>query len=102
MQVVKWETKDVWALDKEQRQKLEAEGWEPVAVHSQNELLYKRPSGYIEVEEKVVKEKEEIKPEQVITREVSYSLDEVKKVEPEKPSQEIQRRIDNREFDIEM
>lgn len=103
MQILKWETKDIWALDKDARKKLEAEGWEPVAVCSQNELVYKRPIGYIEVEEKIVKEHEKIKPEQVVTKDVSYNLDTVKKVEPElQTSKEIRSRIDNREFDIEM
>lgn len=100
MQIMKWEMID--NIHEKSNQELLQEGWEPFASDSYGRPLFRRPVGYIEVEEKVVKEKEKIKPEQVITKEVSYNLDEVKKVEPEKPSQEIQRRIDNREFDIEM
>lgn len=104
MQILKWESKDVTCFDTESRKKLESEGWEPLAVNAGNGLFtYRRPVGYIEVEEKIVKEHEKIKPEQVVTKDVSYNLDTVKKVEPElQTSKEIRSRIDNREFDIEM
>lgn len=78
MQILKWETKDVTCFDTESRKKLESEGWEPLAVNAGNGLFtYRRPVGYIEVEEKVVKHNGEIKPEQIITKEVSFNLDEI-------------------------
>lgn len=104
MQILKWESKTIDMYNTEEKKKLEAEGWEPFAVDSNSrEFVYRRPVGYIEVEEKIVKEHEKIKPEQVVTKDVSYNLDTVKKVEPElQTSKEIRSRIDNREFDIEM
>lgn len=104
MQVTKWEMTAAWHGDKNKENELLKEGWEPFTSSAgQNEVLFRRPVGYIEVEEKVVKHNGEIKPEQIITKEVSINLDSIKKVEPEQQiPKEIQKRIDSREFDIEM
>ena len=101
MQVTKWEMTDSSLTDKT-NQELLNEGWEPFAIEN-GCTRFRRPVGYIEVEEKIVKHNGEIKPEQIITKEVSINLDSIKKVEPEQQiSKEIQKRIDSREVDIEM
>lgn len=102
MQVTKWERTDLLHSDGKTEEDLLKEGWEPFAAANCT-ILFRRPVGYIEVEEKVVKHNGEIKPEQIITKEVSINLDSIKKVEPEQQiPKEIQKRIDSREFDIEM
>lgn len=104
MQITKWERTDLLTVRKngKDEKSLLEEGWEPFAA-ADGIMQYRRPVGYIEVEEKVVKQNGEIKPEQIITKEVTINLDSIKKVEPEQQiSKEIQKRIDSREIDIEM
>lgn len=102
MQVTKWEMTDYFRSNGKTEEDLLKEGWEPFATADRT-LLFRRPVGYIEVEERIVQEKGEVKPEQVITKEVSINLDSIKKIEPEQQtSVEIQKKLDNREFDVEL
>lgn len=106
MQVTKWEMISAASASEKgkNRNELLEEGWEPFAAFDLGGgIMFRRPVGYIEVEEKIVKQNGEIKSEQIITKEVSINLDSIKKVEPEQQiPKEIQKRIDSREFDIEM
>lgn len=73
MKVTKWEMKSEYD---EQSDKLLKEGWEPFAANGFI-TKFRRPTGYVEVEEKIVKHNGEIKPEQIITKEVAFNLDEI-------------------------
>lgn len=86
MKVLKWEMERTLSAENEKREKLLSEGWEPFG--SQNGyLLLRRPTGYFEVEEKIIKQEQ--KP--VVTKTINYNLDEIEKYEevvgePEKNS----------------
>lgn len=79
MQVTKWEMIDAYSASKngKNRNELLEEGWEPFAAYNSGGVMFRRPVGYIEVEEKIVKQNGEIKPEQIITKEVTFNLDEI-------------------------
>lgn len=73
MKVIKWEMERTCSDENEKREKLLSEGWEPFG--SQNGLLLlRRPTGYIEVEEKEINQEQKT----VITKEVKFNLDSLR------------------------
>lgn len=76
MKVLKWEMTNEDCTDKEKTNKLLEEGWEPFAVRGYA-TLFRRPAGYIEVEEKIIEQEQ--KP--VVTKTINYNLDKIEKYE---------------------
>lgn len=78
MKVLKWEMTHEDCSDEAKTNKLLEEGWEPFAVRNYS-TLFRRPVGYIEVEERVIKNR--VFSEPVITKEESFNLDKIEKYE---------------------
>lgn len=93
MKVIKWEIARAEEFDSKN---LLENGWEPYAADG-SIIKFRRPSGYIEVEEKVVKEQS--KP--VVTKELNYNLDHIEKYENQVSEPEISGNCKNTEDGIE-
>lgn len=74
MKVLKWQTA-IARGNSENENKLLENKWEPFACDGQL-IIFRRPVGYIEIEEKVVNEQ----TEPVITKEVTFNLDKIEKI----------------------
>lgn len=78
MKVLKWEIEHSFSHEKENE--LLENGWEPFACnHNGCDIVFRRPVGYIEVEERVIKNR--VFSEPVITKEESFNLDKIEKYE---------------------
>lgn len=93
MKVLKW---DITCTNYRDSNELLENGWEPFAAQDTS-VFFRRPVGYIEVEEKVVKEQS--KP--VVTKELSFNLDKIEKYENQVSEPEISGNCKNTEDGIE-
>lgn len=72
MKVLKW---DIECTNYRDSNELLENGWEPFAAQNSS-IYFRRPVGYIEVEEKIINDKKT----SVITNKVTFDLDNIEEI----------------------